>query len=74
MARLKPPQGHLIGTIEMIEADRRCPDVAQQLHAIEKAITNAKKAIIHDHIDFCFDGQLDGAPGQLKAQSLNEAD
>jgi len=27
--------------------------VAQQLQAVEKAIDNAKKALIHDHIDHC---------------------
>ena len=28
-------------------------ELAQQLQAVEKAIDNAKKALIHDHIDHC---------------------
>jgi DNA-binding FrmR family transcriptional regulator len=28
-------------------------DLAQQLHAIEKAVAAAKKTLIHDHIDHC---------------------
>ena len=35
--RLKRIDGHLKGVIEMIETGRSCLDIAQQLHAIEKA-------------------------------------
>jgi uncharacterized protein len=55
--RLKRAEGHLRGTIAMIEAGRNCVELAQQLHAIEKAITNAKKALIHDHVDHCLEAQ-----------------
>jgi len=39
----------------MIEADRACVDIAQQLHAVEKAVGQAKKTLIQDHIDHCLD-------------------
>ena len=48
--RLKRANGHLETIIEMIEQDRPCAQVAQQLQAVESAIENAKKALIHDHI------------------------
>ncbi|MEO5808697.1 MAG: metal-sensing transcriptional repressor [Sphingomicrobium sp.] len=51
--RLKRANGHLTSVIAMIEAGRPCVDLAQQLHAVEAAITNAKRALIHDHIDHC---------------------
>ena len=43
----------------MMEADRPCTDVAQQLHAVERAITAAKQQMIHDHIDHCLDHALE---------------
>ncbi|WP_300753746.1 metal-sensing transcriptional repressor [Janthinobacterium sp.] len=55
--RLKRAEGHLRSTIAMIESGRNCVEIAQQLHAIEKAITNAKKALIHDHVDHCLEAQ-----------------
>ncbi len=58
VVRLKRAEGHLHSTIAMIEAGRSCADLAQQLQAIEKAITNAKKALIHDHIEHCLEAQL----------------
>lgn len=45
--RLKRANGHLETIIEMIEAGRPCTDIAQQLRAVEGAIENAKKALIH---------------------------
>jgi len=53
--RLKRANGHLNSIIEMLENGRGCLDIAQQLQAVEKAITNAKKALVHDHIDHCLE-------------------
>ena len=39
----------------MLEEQRGCLEVAQQLHAVEKAIGAAKKVLIHDHIDHCLE-------------------
>jgi DNA-binding FrmR family transcriptional regulator len=60
IARLKRANGHLASVIQMIEAGRPCVDLAQQLRAVEKAITNAKRELIQDHIDHC----LEDASGQ----------
>jgi DNA-binding FrmR family transcriptional regulator len=54
--RLKRAEGHLRSVIGMIEAGRPCVDLAQQLHAVEQALTNAKRELIHDHIEHCLQG------------------
>lgn len=51
--RLKRANGHLASVIEMIESGRPCVDLAQQLYAVESAITNAKRELIHDHMEHC---------------------
>lgn len=53
--RLKRADGHLKSIIAMIEARRPCTDVAQQLHAVEKAVSQAKKTLIQDHLDHCLE-------------------
>ena len=53
--RLRRAEGHLKTIVGMIEQARSCVDIAQQLHAVEKAICNAKKALIHDHVDHCLE-------------------
>ncbi len=46
----------------MIAEGRPCADIAQQLQAVEKAITNAKRELIFDHIDHCL--TVDDTTGQ----------
>ena len=53
--RLKRAEGHLRSIVSMLEGGRGCLEIAQQLLAVEKAVTNAKKTLIHDHIDHCLD-------------------
>ena len=36
--RLKRAEGHLRSIVTMIESGRTCVDIAQQLHAVEKAV------------------------------------
>ena len=51
--RLNRVSGHLRSVIEMIESGKPCIDIAQQLHAVERAVASAKKTLINDHIDHC---------------------
>jgi uncharacterized protein len=46
----------------MIEEGRPCLDIAQQLHAVEKAVAQAKKTLVHDHIDHCLDHAVSTEP------------
>jgi uncharacterized protein len=58
--RLKRAEGHLRRVIAMVEEERPCLDLAQQLHAVEKAVSEAKKKLIHDHVDHCLDAAANG--------------
>lgn len=69
--RLKRANGHLASVIEMIESGRPCVDLAQQLHAVESAVTNAKLALIHDHIDHCL-ADVAGRHGPSPSAALEE--
>ncbi len=61
LKRLKRAEGHLRSISQMIEQRRACLDIAQQLHAVERAICQAKRTLIQDHIDNC----LESAAGPL---------
>ena len=54
----------------MIEC-RPCLDIAQQLHAVEKAIAQAKKTLVHDHIDHCLEHAVQTHSGEGR-KSLEE--
>jgi DNA-binding FrmR family transcriptional regulator len=65
--RLKRADGHLRTIIEMIENQRECLEVAQQLHAVEKALQSAKRIYVQDHIDNC----LEEAAGVMPREARN---
>ena len=56
--RLKRANGHLAAVIAMMEEGRPCVDLAQQLHAVESAVSNAKRELIQDHIEHCLGDEL----------------
>jgi uncharacterized protein len=70
--RLKRAEGHLRRVIAMFDDGRSCPELAQQLHAVEKAISEAKKALIHDHVDHCLDAAANGGSGKSTRNALAE--
>ncbi len=64
--RLKRASGHLQNVIAMVESDRECIDIAQQLHAVERAVAAAKRALVHQHLDHCLDDALQGQPQAVR--------
>lgn len=69
--RLKRAEGHLRSIVTMIEDGRACVDIAQQLHAVEKAVCQAKRTLIQDHIDHCLEHAV-GAMARDESASLEE--
>ncbi|HEV2542241.1 metal-sensing transcriptional repressor [Methylobacterium ajmalii] len=69
--RLKRAHGHLASVIAMIEEGRPCVDLAQQLHAVESAIANAKRVLIEDHMEHCI-GDGVGEGGKSARDALAE--
>jgi uncharacterized protein len=65
--RLKRAHGHLGAVIAMMEEGRSCLDLAQQLHAVESALSNAKRELIHDHIEHCLGDGVAG--GEVDART-----
>lgn len=64
--RLKRAEGHLRSIIEMIKDGRSCVDIAQQLHAVEKAVSQAKKTLIQDHLDNCLEEAVGALPREQR--------
>ncbi|MBB3980056.1 hypothetical protein NreA [Rhizobium azooxidifex] len=69
--RLRRAEGHLKSVIAMIEGGKPCLDLAQQLHAVEKAIVNAKRTLIQDHLDHCLEDAV-GSLARNQRQSIDE--
>jgi hypothetical protein NreA len=64
--RLKRAEGHLRSVVTMIEGGKPCLDIAQQLHAVEKAVAQAKRTLIHDHLDHCLEEAMGPLPREKR--------
>ena len=68
--RLKRADGHLRKILRMMEEGRPCGELAQQLHAVEKAVGQAKRILIQDHVDHCLEVSLNGETDARTARAL----
>lgn len=69
--RLRRADGHLRSIIDMLEGGRSCADIAQQLHAVERAVRQAKKTLIQDHLDHCLEDVAGPLPRKQR-RSIDE--
>ncbi|MCL4720543.1 MAG: metal-sensing transcriptional repressor [Gammaproteobacteria bacterium] len=53
--RLRRATGHLQTITGMIESGRDCGEIAQQMHAVIRALEAAKTTLIHDHMEHCLE-------------------
>lgn len=65
--RLRRATGHLQTIGGMIESGRDCADIAQQLHAVIRALEEAKSTLIHDHIEHCLEAAVGPASREQRA-------
>jgi len=71
IARLKRAHGHLAGILTMLDEGRPCVDLAQQLHAVENAISNAKRELVNDHIEHCL-GEMEPSDAVREFKALSK--
>lgn len=50
---LKTAKGHIEGIINMVEEDRECMDIANQIVAVEALMRKANKVVLKAHILSC---------------------
>ena len=53
LTMLKTARGQLESVIKMVEDDRYCIDIAQQIMAVEGLLNSANKQVITAHLKMC---------------------
>lgn len=67
--RLRRAQGHLKSILAMLDDNRSPLDIVQQLQAVEKAVANAKRSLVHEQIGHSLE---DAAQKAATVQALKE--
>jgi DNA-binding FrmR family transcriptional regulator len=53
LARLSRIEGQVRGVTRMVEDDRYCIDVINQVRAVRAALDKVEQEILHDHLQHC---------------------
>lgn len=65
LLRLKIASGHLQKVISMIEEDKKCVDVLQQLSAVISTLESSRIVLLQDHVNSCIAPELPGKSKHL---------
>ena len=67
LKRLARIEGQVRGVTSMIESDRYCIDVLQQLRAIRAALNKVEDAVLKDHAATCVERAIvSGSPAEQR--------
>jgi DNA-binding FrmR family transcriptional regulator len=56
---LKTARGQLDGLIKMVEEDRYCIDISNQLMSTQAILRTINREVLHAHLNGCVQGALD---------------
>ena len=67
---LKTARGQLDGILKMVEEDRYCMDISNQLLATQSILHRVNREIIHAHLQHCVNESLGGEESGQKIEEL----
>jgi len=72
MTRLKKIEGQIRGIMKMVDQEKYCIDIINQITAAEKALDGVAKNIMKRHIESCVTEAIIQGEGQTKIEELIE--
>jgi DNA-binding FrmR family transcriptional regulator len=70
--RLNRIEGQVRGIARMIEEDRYCIDILQQLQAIKSALAKVEDAVLNDHAATCIETAIASGDATEQRQKFSE--
>jgi DNA-binding FrmR family transcriptional regulator len=69
---LKTARGQIDGLIKMVEDDRYCIDISNQLLATQAILRNINREVLHSHLGSCVEEAFDTEDSHQKIQEIME--
>lgn len=69
---LKTARGQLDGLLKMVEDDRYCIDISNQLMATQAILRNVNKEVLHAHLDCCINEAFEKGEQRQKIEEIME--
>ena len=71
--RLSRIEGHVRGIKTMVQEDRPCPEVLNQIAAVKGAIASVAKIVLEDHLEECLIRAADKGSLEAEIKELKDA-
>lgn len=71
-ARLKRIEGQVRGLIRMVEEDRYCIDVVNQIQAVIAAARKVENEILKDHVSHCVEHAIQSGDPKVQRRKIEE--
>lgn len=68
---LKTARGQLDGIINMVEEDRYCVDISNQIMATQSILTKTNATILKAHMDCCVRSAIESGDGEEKLEEIS---
>ena len=72
LSRLRRVEGQAGGLVRMVEADKYCIDILQQIAAVQGALAQAGKALVRSHLETCVVDAFKSRKAKEQAQAISE--
>lgn len=69
---LKTARGQIDGIIKMVEDDRYCIDISNQIMATEAILKKVNREVLHGHIDSCLKEAVETGNVSEKLEEINK--
>ncbi|MBU5437237.1 metal-sensing transcriptional repressor [Tissierella sp. MSJ-40] len=67
---LKTARGQLDGILKMVEDDRYCIDISNQLMATQAILRNVNREVLHDHLGSCVQEAFEAGDQREKIEEI----
>ena len=72
LKRLRRIEGQVRGLAGMVEDDRYCIDIINQIAAVRAALHKAEEEILRDHVSHCVAGAFTAGDAEEQKQKIEE--
>lgn len=71
-SRLSRIEGQIRGLQRMVEEDRYCGDILDQIHSVQKALTSVGRVITRNHLETCVTDALRSGDEEAAKETYDE--
>ena len=70
--RLRRVEGQVRGVAQMVEDDRYCIDILNQIHAVKAALSKVENQVLRSHAACCVEEAIASGDADLQRAKFNE--